>query len=626
LVEGETAVVSGNETIILVNNASKPLTVLAFEGTVSPDQALDLKVDGRPLRRLNEARGLPLSTPLFYELPAPLRPGRTLRIDLVFSSKAGASGGLIALKSWHPRLWWTGVPVRDSFKVKVDIPPGYVMAASGRLNRKTGYYENDSVTTQFGLVLSSTLQFETRESEGVLITALFTEKGKDCARLCLEAAADIIAFYKKWLGVYPHKSLGLIPGGPQPWGGYPFASAIVAIHGEETYDAKKGEKEQLWWTWITAHEIGHQYWGEFIMPDDVRGPYTDSWFMIGMGISADKAYMLGRGYGWDRHRAFIDRYLVGARGKLDTTMDAPPSLAKTQKFDTNNIIIHGKGFAVLSALETLVGKETFERIYGRMVRAFAGKRLGWRDFRKACEEETGEDLGWFFEDWVRTGKVLECRIASQSSVPQDNGFVSEVRVEYGLDSIRMPVPVRALFEDGTSDVRWTERFAPTNVLKFESRSRLKEAQIDPEGRLAVVREPIARSGAELAEAIDNLDWTGTGEAALAIFKRPEAAAIKEPHAWFKLGLLLFDGRHYSESFEAFKKCGELDRSKNNLFGALVWMGNIKDLLGDRNSAVAYFREALKNDPGWTLQHDQYGLRINRAWIEERLKTPFKWDR
>jgi hypothetical protein len=626
VVEGETALVSGNETITLVNSASRPLVVLAFEGTVSPAQALDLKVDGRPLRRLNEAMGLPPSTPLFYELPAPLRPGRTLRVDAVFSSKAGVSGGLIALKSWHPRLWWENAPVRDSFKVKVEMPKGFVLAGSGRLNRKSGYYENDAVTTSFGLVLSNTLQSDTRESEGVLITALFTEKGKDCARLCLDAAADIIAFYKKWLGVYPHKSLSLIPGGPQPWGGYPFASAIVAIHGEETYDAKKGEKEKTWWKWITAHEIGHQYWGEFIMPDDVRGQYTDSWLMIGMGISADKAYMLGRGYGWDRHRAFIDRYLVGARGKLDTTMDAPPSLAKIQKFDTNNIIIHGKGFAVLSALETVIGRETFDKIYRRTVLNFAGKRLGWREFRKMCEEETGEDLGWFFEDWVRSGKILECRIVSQSSVPRDSGFVSEVRVEYGLDSIRMPVPLRALFEDGTSDVRWTDRFARTNVLKFEGRSKLKEVQIDPEGRLGIVREPITRSGAELAEAVDNLDWTGTGETALAIFKRPEAAAIKEPHAWFKLGLLLFDGRHYPESFEAFKKCGELDRSKNNLFGALVWMGNIKDLLGDRDSAVAYFREALKNDPGWTLQHDQYGLHINRAWVEERLKTPFKWDR
>lgn len=155
---------------------------------------------------------------------------------------------------------------------------------------------------------------------------------------------------------------------------------------------------------------------------------------------------------------------------------------------------------------------------------------------------------------------------------------------------------------------------------------MKEARIDPEGRLAVVNEPISRTGPELAEAVDNLDWTGTGEAALAVYKRPDAVAIKDAHAWFKLGLLLFDGRHYPESFQSFKKCGELDRSKANAFGALVWMGITKDLLGERDAAIGFYREALKQDTGHVLQHDQYSLRINKAWVEERLKTPFKWER
>ena len=61
----------------------------------------------------------------------------------------------------------------------------------------------------------------------------------------------------------------------------------------------------------------------------------------------------------------------------------------------------------------------------------------------------------------------------------------------------------------------------------------------------------------------------------------------------------------------------------NAFGALVWMGIIKDLLGEREAALGFYREALKNDTGQTLQHDQYGLRIGKAWVEERLKTPFK---
>lgn len=623
-VAGGAATVKGTETITLVNSSPRPLSVLAFEWAGAG--RLEVRADGRPLRMLNEAMGLPLATPLLYELPRPLAPGRRVLLETAFTYEGRSAEGRVSLTAWYPKLWWEGIPVRDAFKVKLSVPPGQALAVSGRLNPKTGYYENGCVTTRFGVVLSDTLKAEERESDGVLIRALFTDKGAPCARLCLETAADIVKFYRKWLGVYPHQSLCIIPGGPQPWGGYPFASGIVVIHGQETFDPAKGEKEVNWWKWITAHEIGHQYWGEFIMSDDVRGPFTDSWFMIGMGINADKTYLLARSMGWSRYRGFIDGYLQGAKAKFDTTMEAPPSLVRTQKFDTNNVVIHGKGFAVVSALETVLGREAFDGLYRRTVAAYGGKRLGWRDFRRLCEAESGQDLGWFFEDWVRSNRILECRVISQASTPAAGGFTSEVRVEYGLDSIRMPVPVRAVFEDGTTQDRWTDRLARTNDLRFESASKLKEVRIDPERRLALVTEPIPRSAGDLAEAVENLDWTGTGEAALAVYLRPEAATVKDAHVWFKLGLLLFDGRHYPESFEAFKKCGELDRSKANAFGALVWAGMIKDLLGEREAALGFYREALKNDTGQTLQHDQYGLRIGKAWVEERLKTPFTWDR
>ncbi len=623
---GESASVEAKGAITLVNSAARPLSILAMEWTISPAQTLELSLAGRPLRLLNEARNLPLSTPLLFMLPEPLQPGKKARLEARFTYSAAVREGQIRMQLWHPLLWWEGIPVRNSFKVKLDMPQGYIMAVSGRLNPKSGYYENASVTSRFGLYLFSAMKTEQRESEGVQITAIFTEKGKDCALFCLNSAADIIAFYKKWLGAYPHRSLCIIPGGAQPWGGYPFASGIVVIHGQETFDPKKPETEQTWWKWITAHEIGHQYWGEYVMPDDVLDHYTESWLMIGMGICADQEFMLSRGVGWERYRGFIDRYLEGVRARNDTTMDAPPSLLKTQKFDRNNVLIHGKGFAVLSALETAMGREAFDRVYRRTVAAYAGKRLGWRDLRRACEEETGENLGWFFEDWVRSNRVLECRITSQASTPGEGGNVHEVQVEYGLDSIRMPVPVKAVFENGTSETQWTDRLARVNVLRFKSPAALKDMQLDPEGRLALLKERVPRTAEELAESVQALDWTGTGEAALEIFKRPEAAEIKNSRIWFKLGMLLYDGRYYAESLEALGKSGELDRSDFNLFVVLTWQGQIKDLLGERDKAIAFYKEALKHDSGQTMRHDQYGLQINKAWVEERLKTPFQGQR
>jgi tetratricopeptide (TPR) repeat protein len=625
-IENGATVVSGTGTMTLRNTATRPLSVLAFEWSAGGSRTLEVTADGRQLRLLNAEAGLPAAAPLYYLLTPPLAPGREIRLRLDFTTIVAGSTETVSLPKWYPSLWWEGIPVHNSFRVKLAAPAGYALATSGRLDRASGYFENDGVSTQFGLYLAKDTLSEERESAGVRITALFTEKGRACAVHCLDAAVDIIKFYRQRFGFYPHRSLTIIPGGAQPMGGYPFASALVVIHGQETFDPQKGSRPLAWWTWITAHEIGHQYWGECVMAGDVRGDYTDAWLMIGLGIVADKEYCLARGLGWERHRAFLERYLQGVRAKNDTTMDAPPSLRQQQKFDTNNVVIHGKGFAVMSALEVLLGGETFGALYGRVLRNSAWRRLGWRDLQRAAEEAGGRKLDDFFEDWVRSNKVLVGRIASAASEPAAGGFVTDVRVEIDPDSIRMPVPVEAAFEDGTRQTALTDGISPVCRLRFESRAKLKEARLDPEGRLPLLGEALPKTAAELADVVAALDWSGTGETALAIFKNPETAKITTAFTFFKLGLLLFDGGFYREAGAALEKCAALNTDPFNLFAVNAWLGHLQDLLGDRQKALEYYREALKNDTGRTMRHDQWGLKIDRAWVEERLKTPFTWKR
>jgi len=53
------------------------------------------------------------------------------------------------------------------------------------------------------------------------------------------------------------------------------------------------------------------------------------------------------------------------------------------------------------------------------------------------------------------------------------------------------------------------------------------------------------------------------------------------------------------------------------------MGIIKDLLGEREEALVYYKEALKYDTEESFRLPWSRTRIDRQWIEERLKTPFK---
>jgi len=610
-------IVEGGGTITFTNNTSKPISLLAFDWTIKNSRFITIDVQGKPLALVNPKKNPPISSPLLYVLPKAVNPGSKLDVNVKFSAGdlIGSNIEEIKLIKWYPRLWWDGLPVFDTFAVKLDVPPDYAIAVSGILNKETGYYENKGVRT-FGIYLCKGLKTEVREVEGVCITSLFTEKGSECARLCLNTAADVVKFYKNWLGFYPFRFLWIIPGASRPMGGYPFASGIVVIHGQEQFKAKP----LLHWNWITAHEIGHQYWGEYVLDNDVP-----SWLWIGMGIYADREYTIFRNLSVEKHTGFMNRYLNGVRKRLDTTVDIPPAQFEKINFDHNNIVKHGKGFSIISALECVLGNETFEKIYKRCLKQYGGRCLGYKEFWRVCEQETNQSLQWFFDQWVRSNKYLCYQIVSQESIKEKDDYISRIKVEC-LGSLEMPVPVKAVFEDGSSQIQFTDRHFKVNTLKYKSRSKLKKAVIDPDMKLAMLKTPLSVTADDLSEVISQLPWEGAGEDAFKAFEKAKGFKLDKVSLWFKLGLTLFDGGYYKESFDAFQSVTELKPPQLTHFSSLVWMGHLKDLEGNREEALKYYNDALKHDTGGTMQHSQFGMYINRKWVEERLKTPFKWGK
>ncbi len=612
--------IEATETIVFRNPAARPMHEFALEGFFAIKDFHILAMD-RDLTQPD--RGEPERGIKFFSLPEPLAPGGEITVNIDYKLEIPVRQDRpISLQAWYPKLWWDGLPTRDAFRVKWDGPEGYALATSGRLDPATGYLENPGVATRFGIWMAKGLEVEERDAGGVLVRALFTEKGAECARLCLETAVDVIRFYQDVHGLFPFRSLTIIPGGAKPWGGYPFASALVVIHGQEAF----GEAPELHWKWITAHEAGHQYWGEYVLSGDTPGNYTESWVMIGMGIFCDRMWVESRGLPNDKHQAFFNRYLSGVKSYFDVTADAPESLKAKQEYDRNNILIHGKGYSIVSALRETLGDEVFRRVYLRCVGEYVGRRLGYRDFWRIAEEESGENLGWFFEQWVRSPRYLCYGIASKECRPEGDGYVSEIVVERIGDSITMPVAVQAVFEDGTEQTVRTDRFLKRTHLRFRSRAALKNAVLDPRKRLAMLDEPLPVLPDELPARVRKLDYNGEWEEGLGLFKTALEAGAKDASIWFKLGMVIFEGGYLNESFSCFEKVLDSTSDADGQFMALTWMGNVRDAQGRRDEAVKYYREALGRYAGSDTRHDQFGIQSSRTWIEDRLKAPYDWTK
>lgn len=604
---GEKFCLKGTETIRFVNTTSQPMQTLAITWFTGGEQTLEIVANGRRVA-LPKPIG---SYPQDFVLAEAVGPGEEVALAVEFSISAPAPGPVpeqIGPVDEWPHLWW-GFPTQNDYDVKLDVADIYpVVVTSGRLDPQTGRYRAEAVPS-FGFFLCRGYEVLEGQAGDVLVRCIYKPENKQCAALLHETAIDVIDFYREWLGFYPYDILTIIPGMDRPAGGYPVATSIVSIHGMGRMD----EKPELHWRWITAHEIGHQYWSRYVMEKDRPG-----WLWIGLGIYADREYCRARNLGEQKHVELMERYIEGVREGLDTTVTRSQEEEAQIDFDFNNVVIHGKGFSIISALDCLLGHEVFERIHRRCLYEFAGRRFGAHEFRSVCEEESGQELGWFFDQWVNSSKFLSYEIVKTTSAETDDGYVTTVEVQCHGD-LKMPVPVVAQFADGSSQRTFTNRLRDTDTVRFVSASTLDEVSIDPEGALPMVVPPPPRP----AMAIARLPWVGAGEAALEAFRQAQEKKPADAGKWLKLGLTLYDGKYYAEALEAFNEMQSQAKDNASLAcAALVWQGHLLDLLERREEALKCYREAMKSVDSLDIRHDQYGMRLNRQWVEKRLEEPF----
>lgn len=476
-IDPEQETISGRETITLVNRSSAPIEQLAIRKGVWRAGTFTVETDGERPPLLPSPEEADADTPILVALPKPLAVDEAVELHIDFRGPFPDTWeGLMVLQEWHPRLWW-GYPTHDDFEVSIDAPEGWALAATGRADSPEGPWRASGVRF-FGIVLDESLQVEEAKAGETLIRCLFTPKRRECGEALLEAAVASVNYYRSEFGFYPEPFLSIVPG-PDKWmGGCPVATGIVAVHGQSRF----GEASDEWWRWIVAHEIGHQYWGEHVLDAD-----DPDWLWIGLGIYMDQQYVRARGL--DESRRGFGRLCEAIEQGIDTTIERPPEQLEDIDFDYNNIVVHSKGYAVISALESLLGRDTFRRIHDHCLAAHKGKCLGAREFQRVCEEQTGQDLSWFFDQWLRSNRYLGYRVASVDKKQEGDRHVTTVEVEQ-FGTLEMPIPVEARFEDGSTQRATTERLLRVSALQFESDASLKEVILDPDEVLPLLQEPV----------------------------------------------------------------------------------------------------------------------------------------
>ncbi len=123
--------------------------------------------------------------------------------------------------------------------------------------------------------------------------------------------------------------------------------------------------------------------------------------------------------------------------------------------------------------------------------------------------------------------------------------------------------------------------------------------------------------AHVRAGISALSWDAD---ALDLYQLARQVEYETPADWFKLGLVLFNTGHLEESLFSFEQASDPDFLI--YYAPLVWRGHIYDMMGKREEALSFYNQGLAQYPGFPAQHDQWGMLLDKAWIQDKLENPY----
>jgi hypothetical protein len=137
---------------------------------------------------------------------------------------------------------------------------------------------------------------------------------------------------------------------------------------------------------IIVHELAHSWWGNMI----TCRTWGDIWLNEGFATYCEALFFEAtRGTGYYHAYMLEKEWLdAGSVYKYDTTSNVLSS------------IVYRKGAWVLHMLRHLIGDHDFFAIMQQYAADFAYSTAVTEDFQNICESVTGDDLDWFFQQWV----------------------------------------------------------------------------------------------------------------------------------------------------------------------------------------------------------------------------------
>ena len=501
----------------------------------------------------------------------------------------------------YPARWF---PVNDytidryTADIKISVPAGFKVLASGLETERPGgdkiaysfQYTKPSFPGSIAIVQGDPVRVS---SQGVNTSVYFRQQQK-MANAYGEETGKVMSYLTSVYGLPPQANLALVETEDGTPNGYS-APGIVFL-------SPRGIGTQVG-SRLLANQIARQWWDTLVSPIS----RDHMWLENGNARYAELLYeehVNGPAAFEDAvHQTYIEAL----------TVDNPPVIQTSRLEDYSPeywATTAGKGAAILNMLRNIMGNDAFFKL----LKGFSGQ-FGWQsvstaDFRKMAEQITGQNLQYFFLQWIESSGAPEFKL-EYTVFRTQKGFRVMGKISQDLDTFHMPVDLK-IETEGNPEMKRVDVVGTASEFTVDTFGKPKAVTIDPNGVVLRWSPPLRvavaiKRGEQFVEVGDLGEAIKEYQKALDVSHGSSLAHYRVAEVFFLQGSDQSASNEFRESLN-----GDLDPKWTEVW-AHIKLGNIYDLHGQRDRAVNEYNHAIRTRDNF------HGAQEEAA---KYLKTPY----
>ncbi len=552
--------------------------------------------------------------------PEPLPKGKTSTVTFTYDGKltgqdetspvygikfAGIQSDFAYLL--YPSRWF---PVNDytadrfNADLKVTTPSGYTVVASG--NGRSERLAGDKVAWTFSTTSPSfpgsiaVVKGEpVRVSSGGTLTSVYFRPAEaNMANQYGEETGKLMGDFTGLFGLPPQANLALVETESGTPNGYA-APGIVFLSPKAIANPVNLR--------VLANQVARQWWGMLISPVS----RNHLWVTNGMARYAEMLHLEQTTGPGALETEIRDTY-------VEALTVENPRLIEAAKFEDYSpeywAGTAAKGAAVMHMLRWLMGNDNFNKLLKAFPDRYAGKSVTTEDFRKSAEQITGQNLDYFFLEWIESTGAPEFKL-EYTVFRTQKGFRVMGKIAQDLDTFRMPVDLK-IETEGNPEEKRVEVVGTSSEFTIDTFGKPKRIEIDPNGR--VLRfSPQMRVAVAIRRGEQYAEVSEFGEA-LKEYQKALDVNRSSSLAHYRIGEVFFLQNSYQSAANEFRESlnGDLEPKWTEVWSHIM-LGKIFDATGQRERAVNEYNMAIRTKDNTQGAQEEAAKYLKKPYERQR---------